>query len=164
MLLNLYRMEDGDPEHVSSRSFLQFQAESALPSLKDKLLLLEREKEEIVIDSEKQVQELYELYQQVQEQQEELRTYVMSPVHSLPYLQPGRLVCLVGKQDDELEAMHRSKRKLQETWGVIINFERKNKASVVSNSLQETKAAYDPSSYNVDVLVHCIVDAKSEGW
>eukprot|EP00958_Prasinococcus_capsulatus_P003446 scaffold311_cov405-Prasinococcus_capsulatus_cf.AAC.5 len=160
----MYRMEDGDPEAVCSRSFLQYQAESSLPSLKDKLVALEKEREEIAIESESKVQELYELYRQLHDQRDELRTYIMSPVHALPYLQPGRLVSLYRHDADELAGLGNQGKKHSEVWGVVVNFERKDRGvGLMANEAKENRAIYDPASYTVDILANCSISAGDDG-
>lgn len=92
MLLNLLRSEEFDPEYMLKKSFHQFQADRNLPDLEHKLQAVEREKQNLVIPSEETVAEYYHLQSQLKTIHESIRETVNHPIHSLPYLQPGRLV------------------------------------------------------------------------
>ncbi|XP_051132574.1 DExH-box ATP-dependent RNA helicase DExH9 isoform X2 [Andrographis paniculata] len=150
MLLNQIRSEDGDPESLLRNSFYQFQADRAIPDLERQAKVLEEERDSIVIDEEDSIENYYSLLQQYKDLKKDVRDIVFSPKHCLPFLQPGRLVCIQCSKNDESSppfSMHD-----EVTWGVIINFER-----VKGGSEDDAKRKVEDASYTVDVLTKCKV-------
>ncbi|XP_058070459.1 DExH-box ATP-dependent RNA helicase DExH9 [Magnolia sinica] len=156
MLLNQMRCEDGDPENLLRHSFYQFQSDRALPDLEKQAKDLEEERESIVIEEEDSLNDYYNLLQQYKSLKKDVRDIVFSPRYCLPFLQPGRLVCIqCPRSDDKTSSFSMED---QVTWGVIINFER-------VKGLVEDDASRKPedANYTVDVLTRCVVDKDTVG-
>lgn len=83
---------------------------------------LEKERESIVIEEEKSLKDYYDLLEQHRSLNKEVHDIMLSPRHSLPFLQPGRLVSLECTSSDEDLPTIFIEDKL--TWGLVINFER----------------------------------------
>jgi ATP-dependent RNA helicase DOB1 len=92
MLLNLYRVEDANPEKMIISSFLQFQNDVGQPDHQADLERLEETLAEIVVPNEEAVAEYFHLKRQIETLEETLQVYRTKPVYCLPFLQPGRLV------------------------------------------------------------------------
>ncbi|CAK9146412.1 unnamed protein product [Ilex paraguariensis] len=150
MLLNQMRCEDGDPENLLRNSFYQFQADRAIPDLEKQAKMLEEERDSIVIEEEDSLENYYSLLQQYKSLKKDVRDVIYSPRYCLPFLQPGRLVCIQCTKSDESSASFSIEE--QVTWGVILNFER-------VKDLSEDDANKQPeyANYTVDVLTRCAV-------
>ncbi|KAA8545416.1 hypothetical protein F0562_020200 [Nyssa sinensis] len=150
MLLNQMRCEDGDPENLLRNSFYQFQADRAIPDLEKQAKDLEEERDSIVIEEEDSLENYYSLLQQYKSLKKDVRDIMFSPRYCLPFLQPGRLVCIQCTRSDENSPSLSIED--QVTWGVIINFER-------VKDLSEDVASRKPedANYTVDVLTRCAV-------
>ncbi|KAK1266748.1 hypothetical protein QJS04_geneDACA015568 [Acorus gramineus] len=151
MLLNQIRCEDGDPENLLRSSFYQFQSDRALPALEKQVKELEEERDSIFIEDEESLKDYYNLLEQYKSLKNDIHDIVFSPKYCLPFLQPGRVVCIQCTKDDESGPSFSIKD--QVTWGVIINFER-------VKGLAEDDAAKRPedASYTIDVLTRCVVN------
>lgn len=124
------------------RSYRQFQTERALPILENKLLLLAEQKDAIVIDEEDKVTEYLALQQQRTRLQRDLSAIVSNYKHSLPFMQPGRLVRIcIG---DAREGI----------WVAVINFQPAGKRRKDGRSAEDNK-----DLYMVDVLANCAENA-----
>ncbi|KAK9287297.1 hypothetical protein L1049_015710 [Liquidambar formosana] len=156
MLLNQLRCEDGDPENLLRNSFYQFQADRAIPDLEKQAKNLEEERDSIIIEEEDSLENYYTLLQQYKSLKKDVRDIVFSPRYCLPFLQPGRLVCIQCTKSDENSPSFSTED--QVTWGVIINFER-------VKSLSEDDASRKPedANYTVDVLTRCAVSKNEVG-
>ncbi|KAM7478206.1 hypothetical protein LguiA_026419 [Lonicera macranthoides] len=153
MLLNQMRCEDGDPENLLRNSFYQFQADRAIPDLKRQAKQLEEERDSIVIEEEDSLENYYSLIEQYKSLTKDVRDIVLSPRYCLPFLQPGRLVCIKCKRSDIDENSADSfSIEDQVTWGVIINFER-----VKGLSEDDANKKPEDANYTVDVLTRCAV-------
>lgn len=91
-LLNLMRVEGAEPEDMIMNSFAQFQSMRRVPQLEAKVALLEKKRDEIEIDNEEQVNEYVKLRDGLDALTIERRAITNLPTHSVPFLQPGRLV------------------------------------------------------------------------
>ncbi|PIA59509.1 hypothetical protein AQUCO_00400415v1 [Aquilegia coerulea] len=149
MLLNQMRSEDGNPENLLRNSFYQFQSDRAIPDLEKQAKALEEERNSIVIEEEDSLDDYYHLLREYQKLKKKIRDIVFSPRYCLPFLQPGRLVCIQCTGSDETPAFNT---KDQVTWGVIINFER-----LKGLSEDDSNRKPEDSNYIVDVLTRCIV-------
>lgn len=118
MVLNLLRVDEVDPEYLMSRSFHQFQNDRCLPEMEKRLKTLETELNAVSIENEQEVQEYYAMKLQLEKMRQQLRAIVTTPIHALPYLQPGRLVRVVDGND-------------QWGWGVVVNFQKRAKDASV---------------------------------
>lgn len=148
MLLNQIRCEDGNPENLLRNSFYQFQSDRAIPDLEKQAKALEEERDSIVIEEEDSLNDYYHLLKEYQKLKKKIRDIVFSPRYCLPFLQPGRLICIQCRTDDSPSFSTED----QVTWGVIINFQK-------MNGLSEDEPSKKPedSKYTVDVLTRCIV-------
>ncbi|KAL6990835.1 Exosome RNA helicase MTR4 [Sarracenia purpurea var. burkii] len=150
MLLNQMRCEDGDPEDLLRNSFYQFQADRAVPDLEKQAKDLERERDSIVIEEEDSLENYYSLLEQYKSLKKDIRDIVFAPRYCLPFLQPGRLVCIQCKKGIETSPSFSIDG--QVTWGVIINFER-----VKSLSEDDANRKPEDANYTVHVLTRCAV-------
>ncbi|XP_073123860.1 DExH-box ATP-dependent RNA helicase DExH9 isoform X2 [Henckelia pumila] len=148
MLLNQIRSEDGDPETLLRNSFYQFQSDRAIPDLEKQAKVLEEERESMIIEQEDSLENYYSLLEQYKTLKKDVRDIVLSPKHCLPFLQPGRLVCIQCTKNDEDSSSFSVKDDV--TWGVIINFVRIREVSEEDGSKKP-----EDSSYMVDVLTRC---------
>jgi ATP-dependent RNA helicase DOB1 len=73
-------------------SFAQFQNMRRVPQLEAKVALLEKKRDEITIEHEEQVNEYVKLRDGLDALTSERRAITNLPTHSVPFLQPGRLV------------------------------------------------------------------------
>lgn len=97
---------------------------------------MEAEAKEIKVEEEETLSEYYTLKEHLDNLRNEIRETVTSPIHAVPYLQPGRLVKVVDGD-------------INWGWGVIINFQKKQeKGGAIAR--EETS-----SNYIVDVLLNC---------
>ncbi|KAL5703430.1 RNA helicase [Ranunculus cassubicifolius] len=149
MLLNQMRCEDGNPENLLRNSFYQFQSDRAIPDLEKQAKALEEERDSIVIEEEDSLNDYYHLLKDYQKLKNKIRDIVFSPRYCLPWLQPGRMVCIRCTSTDDTPSFSTEE---QVTWGVIINFEKLKGLSEDDTSKKE-----DDSKYTVDVLTRCIV-------
>lgn len=144
MLLNLYRVEDANPEKMIISSFLQFQNDVGQPDHQADLDRLEKSLSEIAVPNEEAVAEYFHLKRQIEALQENLQVYKTKPVYCLPFLQPGRLV-RVQDGDDAWG------------WGLVVSFQKLKKFKAIS--ADESKAEH----YTVDVLLRCASGSVSVG-
>ncbi|XP_057976386.1 DExH-box ATP-dependent RNA helicase DExH9 isoform X2 [Malania oleifera] len=152
MLLNQMRCEDGDPEDLLRNSFYQFQADRAIPDLEKQAKDLEEERDSIKIEEEESLEDYYTLLQQYKSLKKDIRDIIFSPRYCLPFLQPGRLVCIQCTESDENSPSFSIED--QVTWGVIINFERVKGLSEGDDMSRKPEDA----NYTVDVLTRCSVN------
>uniref|UniRef100_A0A803N668 RNA helicase n=1 Tax=Chenopodium quinoa TaxID=63459 RepID=A0A803N668_CHEQI len=153
MLLNQLRCEDGNPENLLRDSFYQFQADRAMPDLERQAKQLKEERDSIIIDGEESLKNYYSLIEQYKSIKKDVRDIVFSPKYCLPFLQPGRLVCIeCTRTDEDLPSFS-----IEDivTWGVIINFRR-----IKSVSEDEGSKKPEDASYTVDVLAKCMVSGE----
>ncbi|XP_059313490.1 DExH-box ATP-dependent RNA helicase DExH9 [Lycium ferocissimum] len=156
MLLNQIRSEDGHPENLLRNSFYQFQADRALPDLEKQAKLLQEERDSIVIEEEDSLERYYNLLEQYKSLKRDVRGIVFSPKYCLPFLQPGRLVCIECTKVDVDVPTFSIKEEV--TWGVIINFER-----VKGLSEDDANKKPEDANYTLDVLTRCIVQKDEVG-
>ncbi|KAK4378729.1 hypothetical protein RND71_000591 [Anisodus tanguticus] len=156
MLLNQIRSEDGHPENLLRNSFYQFQADRALPDLEKQAKLLQEERDSIVMEEEDSLERYYNLLEQYKSLKRDVRGIAFSPKYCLPFLQPGRLVCIeCTKVDVDVPTFSINE---EVTWGVIINFER-----VKGLSEDDANKKPEDANYTIDVLTRCIVQKDEVG-
>lgn len=149
MILNLTRVEGIDPESLLQRSFYQFQGRARLPELEAELANLEQDEKSLVIENEDQIELYYELRRQVEMFQRDAIAVQMHPSHSLPFLQPGRLLKLkatIRTPEDDVQVVDYG-------WSALLNF-RKVKSD--ESQLRKRKVAEKPS---VEYFLDCLVNA-----
>lgn len=112
MILNLLRVEGISPEFMLERCFHQFQNTAGVSTMERELYQLESQKSEMIIGDESTIRAYYDLRKQLDNYAEDMRMVIIHPNHSLPFMQPGRLVEV--KQDDQKFG-----------WGAVINFSRR---------------------------------------
>lgn len=83
---------------------------------------LEEERDSIIIEEEDSLENYYNLIQQYKSLKKDVRDIVFSPRYCLPFLQPGRLVCIQCTKTEDTAPSFSLKD--ETTWAVIINFER----------------------------------------
>ncbi|PRP82873.1 hypothetical protein PROFUN_04736 [Planoprotostelium fungivorum] len=136
MLLNLLRVEEINPEYMLRRSFHQFQVDRGIPVIKEKIKMLEAKRDDIEIKNENQISNYFELEKTLDQIQSDIRKIIVQPVHILPFLQPGRMIKIIGEGEVEWD------------WGVVVNFQKKgDKGKGNKNNLQ--------ADYVVDILLSC---------
>ncbi|CAI9287231.1 unnamed protein product [Lactuca saligna] len=150
MLLNQLRCEDGNPENLLRNSFYQFQADRAIPDLERQMKLLQEERDSIHIEEEDSLENYYSLLQQYRSLKNDVRDIVFSPRYCLPFLQPGRLVCVRCGNNDENALPLSTEDNV--TWGVIVNFQR-----VKGLSEDDANKSPEDANYSVDILTRCAV-------
>lgn len=84
--------------------------------------LLQEERDSIHIEEEDSLENYYSLLQQYRSLKNDVRDIVFSPRYCLPFLQPGRLVCVRCGNNDENALPLSTEDNV--TWGVIVNFQR----------------------------------------
>ncbi|KAJ1823703.1 ATP-dependent RNA helicase mtr4 [Coemansia sp. RSA 2671] len=149
MILNLMRVETFTPQFMLERSFHQFQTQSEIPRLEIQADELSAELDQMKIKDEPSVKRFYDLRTQLDSLASEVSRVVIHPAHSLPFLQPGRLVRVnTGGLDFG--------------WGCVTFFQRKaikdsagrnGKRNPRATEEEERRAGAD--GYIVDVLMHC---------
>ncbi|KAM0025560.1 putative RNA helicase [Helianthus debilis subsp. tardiflorus] len=150
MLLNQLRCEDGDPENLLRNSFYQFQADRAIPDLERQMKGLQEERDSIHIEEEDSLENYYSLLEQYKSLKKDVRDIIFSPRYCLPFLQPGRLVCVRCTSSDESTPTFSVEDHV--TWGVIVNFQK-----VKSLSEDDVDKSPEDANYTVDVLTRCTV-------
>ncbi|KAJ2074711.1 ATP-dependent RNA helicase mtr4 [Coemansia sp. S155-1] len=150
MILNLMRVETFTPQFMLERSFHQFQTHAEIPRLEIQADELSHELDQIKIEDEPSVKRFYDLRTQLDSLASEVARVVVHPTHSLPFLQPGRLVRVnTGGLDFG--------------WGCVTFFQRKatKDAATGRNNRHNPRAAEEEErragadGYIVDVLMHC---------
>ncbi|KAJ1947958.1 ATP-dependent RNA helicase mtr4 [Linderina pennispora] len=145
MILNLMRVETFTPQFMLERSFHQFQTQAQIPKLEAKVDDLQEELSLMKINDEPSVKRFYDLRTQLDSMSGEMVKVIVHPSHSLPYLQPGRLVRVnVGG--------------LNFGWGCVTFFQRKiikDNKKKNPRSKDEDDKNVGADDYIVDVLMHC---------
>nr|GEU73064.1 DExH-box ATP-dependent RNA helicase DExH9 [Tanacetum cinerariifolium] len=154
MLLNQLRCEDGDPENLLRNSFYQFQADRAIPDLERQMKDLQEERDSIHIEEEDSLENYYSLLQQFKSLKKDVRDIIFAPRYCLPFLQPGRLVCVrcVNDGDSTLPLSIED----HITWGVIVNFQK-----VTGLAEDDANRSPEDANYTIDILTRCVV-SKAE--
>lgn len=76
----------------------------------------------MVIEEEDSLKNYYNLLQQYKSLKKDVRDIVFSPKYCLPFLQPGRFVCIECTRGDDNSPSFSMED--QVTWGVVIEFEK----------------------------------------
>jgi len=130
MLLNMMRLEGGDPQSLMRRSFRQFQTEHALPALERKIEALGEELAAAPVAEEAAVELYLDTLEHLVASSREERALVTSPRAALPFLQPGRLVevcCDLGAGEaarpGAAERVREGGTREARVWGSVVSFE-----------------------------------------
>ncbi|GLH11936.1 Superkiller viralicidic activity 2-like 2 [Gryllus bimaculatus] len=143
MVLNLLRVEEINPEYMLERSFFQFQNQSSIPILYEKVQKLQEKLEKMIIPKESQVASYHRIREQLDELGKQFQTFITKPEYLIPFLQPGRLV-KVKTENEEYD------------WGVIINFKKQS-----NDEGKKRNPAKSAPTLLVDVLLHVIGEKES---
>ena len=142
MILNLMRIEGGAAENLMKASFAQFQNDRNLPKLEATAARLAEERDAVVVDQGEAVAEYVNLRDTLAVLTSERRDILNLPAHSVPFLQPGRLVrvCVKDPRAVSAEAASagedggaaaRAAAEVDAEWGMIVKFERNGTDYVV---------------------------------
>jgi ATP-dependent RNA helicase DOB1 len=123
--------------------------------------------------TESMVSEYHYLKEQLARLEREMQAIVSKPIHSLPYLQPGRLVKVattattdspstsVTSGDGQSDLTELPQQRQDWGWGVVVNFQRKNTSNRNNNnnpSNYNVNSKEDSDQYLVDVLLSAVVE------
>lgn len=95
----------------------------------------------MIIEEEDALKNYYNLLQQYRSLKKDVRDIVFSPKYCLPFLQPGRFVCIECTRSDDKSPS--SSTEDQVTWGVVIEFEK-------------VKSAYEGESSYLFMIEWCL--------
>ncbi|KAL0279617.1 UNVERIFIED_CONTAM: hypothetical protein PYX00_001132 [Menopon gallinae] len=123
MVLNLLRVEEINPEYMLERSFYQFQNQSAIPGLYERVKKTQEEYDSLVVPKESQVASYYAIREQLDQLGKQFQSYLIQPNYLIPFLHPGRLI-KVKTNSDEFD------------WGMVVNF-RKQEDKTGGNPLKK---------------------------
>ena len=166
MLVNMMRVEGANVEDLIMRSYRQFQSEKQIPALEDKVRRLEEEMQEIVIDDEHLVESHSGILEQYARLLAARRDMIMQPKLALPFLQPGRLVCVESGADilsgtrlatssdadgsNSMESVNSAKDiDSRGAWGAVVNYE------ILGSKREESMDKGQKRRVVVDVLIMC---------
>ncbi|KAH0583065.1 hypothetical protein J132_04677 [Termitomyces sp. J132] len=138
MILNLMKVEGVSPEYMLQRCFSQYQSSAGIPFLETDLESVVNAHAAIFVPDEHQVADYYNIQQQLDRITTAFRAVVTHPTHSIPFLQPGRLVRIKYQ-------------KLDFGWGVIVNCQRRMSAS----NRSDVRVFPPHEQYVLDVLLNC---------
>jgi ATP-dependent RNA helicase DOB1 len=141
MVLNLLRVEGINPEFMLERSFFQFQNYASIPDLCEKLKKCEDEFNSIQVNDENEIAEYFNYRQQIESLRLQLTNFISAPKYILPFLNPGRLIRVVNKDDDF-------------GWGVVITF--RKKPSPKQNTSEPI--------YIIDTLLYVTKESSKKGY
>lgn len=141
MVLNLLRVEGINPEFMLQRSFFQFQNYANIPALCDKLAKCELDYNEIKFDRENEIAQYFNLRQQIESLRNQLAGVISNPKNCLNFLNPGRLIQVVNKNDNF-------------GWGVVISFRKR-----ANNKLNESEPIY-----TIDTLLYVTKESAKSGY
>lgn len=135
MILNLMRVEGISPEFMLEHSFFQFQNAISVPVMEKKVIELNKQAEDIVVEDEQNIKEYHEIRKTLDSYNEDVRNVITHPANILSFLQPGRLVKvkIEGKYDYG--------------WTAVVDFAKR------TNKRNPTAVFTDHESYIVNVLV-----------
>jgi ATP-dependent RNA helicase DOB1 len=155
MLLNLLRVEGGDPERMMALSFHQFQNERNAPALEAELASAEEELEKHVseIDDDATNADYFALCTAMDGCRDAMRHIITTPSIALPFLNTGRMVHIIDEDGKDWG------------WGIIVDFQRFSAAAPVASALgsgltpKGTKA--DEKQVVLRILLQCkVLDVK----
>lgn len=141
MVLNLLRVEGINPEFMLQRSFFQFQNYANIPALCDKLKKCENEYNSITFDKEHEIAHYFSLRQQIESLRIQLANIISLPKNIINFMNPGRLIQVVNKNDNF-------------GWGVVINFRKRP-----NNKLNSSEAIF-----TIDALLYVTKESAKSGY
>ena len=167
MLLNCVRVETVDVEMLISKSFYTFQQQKALPQLRSEHQVLVDQlssSADLIVENREVVAELHGALYNEATLKDELRSIVNKPIHSLPFLQSGRL-CQVRAAAPSSEE-YNSGAGLGEDWGwcIIVDFKKRGSSQSGEAIARKAKKGEDAGgpieNVTVDVLMRCASGAE----
>jgi ATP-dependent RNA helicase DOB1 len=144
MLLNLYRVEDANPEKMIISSFLQFQNDVGIPDYTAKIEAQQARIDVIEVEDEEAIADYYHLKTTAAALHAKLGAVANKPSNCLAFLQPGRLVRVTDGEDEW-------------GWGVVVNFSKVKSAKGIA--VPDAKA----EDYTVDCLLRAAADSEAAG-
>jgi ATP-dependent RNA helicase DOB1 len=166
MLLNCVRVETVDVEMLIQKSFYTFQQQKALPELRAELHRLGTElaAPELTLAADAQAaHELHGALYAERSVRDELRAIVNKPIHSLPFLQAGRLAQVRAPSPGSDEYNAGCGLGDDWGWGIIVTFKKRGAGDDGKKSKQPPKgndAGGPIENTTVDVLLPCAVGAE----
>ena len=141
MVLNLLRVEGINPEFMLQRSFFQFQNYANIPSLCEKLKKCETDYEAIKFEKEHEISHYFQLRQQIESLRHQLSNIITLPKNVINFMNPGRLIHVINKNDDF-------------GWGAVINFRKRP-----NNKLNDNEPIY-----TIDTLLYVTKESAKSGY
>jgi ATP-dependent RNA helicase DOB1 len=141
MVLNLLRVEGINPEFMLQRSFFQFQNYANIPSLCEKLKKFETDYEAIKFEKEHEISHYFQLRQQIESLRHQLSNIITLPKNVINFMNPGRLIHVINKNDDF-------------GWGAVINFRKRP-----NNKLNDNEPIY-----TIDTLLYVTKESAKSGY
>lgn len=138
MILNLLRVEEINPEYMLERSFFQFQNQTAIPELYEKLKQKQQAYDMITIDQEHSIASYSNIRSELDFLGVQFRSFITRPEYLKPFLQPGRLVKVKTE-------------KYEYDWGIIVNFRQTVKKE---KGVEEANPLTSDVVIMVDILLH----------
>jgi len=160
MLLNLLRLEGGDPERLMALSFYQFQLERAAPALEAEAQSAEEEANaaaaqlggEGEVDCLAAAQEYTALANALSSCDEAMAAIVSQPAHAVRFLQPGRLVFvkeMSGGRDWG--------------WGLVAGYSKRAPPGTSALSSPSAPSPESSAEIVVDVFLRCCSEGPEGG-
>ena len=146
MLLNLFRVENADPEYMIRKSFFQYQNELVAPRIQKEIDELQTRIDSIHVENEKMIFTVYQMRQAAEKLNLQIHAIEMTPKYILPFLQNGRLIHV------KVIMIYRSNYQDGHNdygWGAIVCFN-KNK------DYQENETSVE-AKYVIDVAIKVIL-------
>ncbi|XP_011137638.1 exosome RNA helicase MTR4 isoform X1 [Harpegnathos saltator] len=137
MVLNLLRVEEINPEYMLERSFFQFQNQSSIPVLYNRVKELYAAYNIVNVEKYEEISSYHDIRERLNRLSGEFQSFLTQPEYLLPFLQPGRLVQVkneIGTFD----------------WGIVVNFKKKNPKNPVK----------DKTVIIIDILLHISKKSK----
>ncbi|GJP60249.1 hypothetical protein CLOP_g17460 [Closterium sp. NIES-67] len=179
-ILNQLRSPEVEIEETIRSSYRQFQSDRALPALQARLQALESEYSSVDIPDESSLLSLLSLRRQLSSLRAEIRSFLTSPKHALPFLSPGRVVRILckgegggvgggmggGEGEGEGEGEEGGGIGNEEdvtVWGVVVNFKKVNrKKGGMGGGGEQQEGAEEGAAdvaYDVDILTRCVEES-----
>lgn len=155
MILNMLRMEGAKPEELMARSYRQFQAQRLIPSLEAKLSAKEKERDDIAIEEEEDVERFAGLRLQHVKISEGLRVLLMKPKYVMPFLQPGRLVKVLSHAS-RVSSESFCEEMGDGAWGAVVSYQMVPSKKDGHGDAESDGGNKGKKSIIVDILVNCL--------
>jgi ATP-dependent RNA helicase DOB1 len=183
MILNLIRLEGGAPENLMGASFAQFQNDRNLPKLEAAAAALGEERDAVEVEDGEAVAEYVNLRDTLAVLQSERRDVLNLPAHSVPFLQPGRLVRVCTRDPRAVSAeaasagedggaAARAAADVGAEWGMVVSFDRNGTEYLVDVLCMIADQPVDKKNpavggrkrFQIKPIVPAEVAEGEEGW